>query len=47
MSDAQTDIRGLMGELGVGDRVYPQYNQGLSVFVGADGRAAAEVLAGG
>lgn len=37
VSDAQTDIRTLMNELGVGDRIYPTSDAGLTVFVGSDG----------
>jgi monoamine oxidase len=37
VSDAQTDIRTLMTELGVGDKIYPTYDDGLNVFVGLDG----------
>lgn len=37
VSDAQTDIRTLMNELGVGDRIYKTPDEGLTVFVGSDG----------
>jgi monoamine oxidase len=37
VSDAQTDIRTLMNELGVGDRIYKTSDEGLTVFVGSDG----------
>jgi len=34
--DAQPDVRQLMDELGVGENVYEQYDDGVNVFVGAD-----------
>ena len=40
VSDAQTDIRTLMSELGVGDRVYKTSDEGLTVFVGSDGKVS-------
>ncbi len=38
VSDAQTDIRTLINELGVGDRIYPTSDAGLTVFVGSNGK---------
>jgi monoamine oxidase len=40
VSDAQTDIRTLMNELGVGDRIYKTSDTGLTVFVGSDGEVS-------
>ena len=37
VSDAQTDIRTLMTDLGVGDLIYKTSDTGLTVFVGSDG----------
>lgn len=40
VSDAQPDIRTLMTELGVGNSIYPTYDEGNNFFVGADGTVA-------
>ena len=38
VSDAQTDIRTLMAELGVADKIYLTADKGLNVFVNAEGK---------
>jgi len=40
VSDAQPDIRTLMTELGMGNSIYPTYDEGNNVFVGANGTVA-------